>query len=99
MWETWAAGDISDARHASSPGTAYHRDVTRCRMLLRHRDGRVEETEVHGDGPITVGSFWRLPPHAADWWKVVSLRWGSEGHGVAELEPAALPAHLRRLET
>ena len=69
-------------------------------MLLRHSDGRVHETDVIGDGPITVGGYWRLPPHADHWWKVVALRWGGDGGpGVAELEPATLPPELRQLET
>jgi hypothetical protein len=69
-------------------------------MLLRHSDGRVEETDVIGDGPIMIGGYWRLPPHADHWWKVVTLRWGSDGGpGFAELEPAALPPQLRSLDT
>jgi hypothetical protein len=69
--------------------------MVHCRMILRHADGRVEETSVHGDGPIAVGSLLRLPPHADHWWKVVALRWpGDGGSGYAELEPTTLPPGL-----
>jgi hypothetical protein len=67
-------------------------------MILHHRDGRVEETDVQGDGVIGTGSLWRLPSSADHWWKVVALRWpGDGGDGVAELEPTELPPHLARL--
>lgn len=66
--------------------------MVRCRLILRHLDGRVEETDVSGDGPILWGSLWHLPPNADHWWKVVALRWnGDGGTGVAELEPTAAP--------
>jgi hypothetical protein len=76
----------------------YHRLMNHCRLILRHVDGRIEESNVHGDGPIMVGSYFKLPPHADHWWKIVALRWGAEGRGVAELEPTTLPPHLRKLE-
>jgi hypothetical protein len=69
-----------------------------CRMILRHADGRVEETDVRGEGPILVDSYWKLPPHGDGWWKVVSLRGGAEGGGVADLEPTTLPAHLSAVD-
>ena len=72
--------------------------MTHCRLILHHVDGRVEESSVDGDGPIMVGSYFKLPPHADHWWRVVALRWGTEGGGVAELEPTTLPPHLRKLE-
>lgn len=73
--------------------------MTQCRMILRHADGQVEETDVRGDGQITVGQYWQLPVHAEHWWKIVSLRWGSDGGpGVAELEPATLPPELEKLQ-
>jgi hypothetical protein len=71
-----------------------------CRMTLRHSDGRVEETEVRGDGAILPGSFWRLGKDSTQWWKVVSVRWmGTGGVGEADLEPAELPPHLAALES
>jgi|tagenome__1003787_1003787.scaffolds.fasta_scaffold20940939_3 hypothetical protein len=70
-----------------------------CRMTLHHTDGRVEETEVRGDGTILPGSFWRLGRDSTQWWKVVSVRWlGTGGVGEAELEPTELPPHLASLE-
>jgi hypothetical protein len=69
------------------------------RVLLHHLDGRVEESSLDGDGPLAVGAYCKLLPHADHWWKVVALRWGTEGRGFAELEPATLPEHLRGLET
>ena len=78
---------------------AYHRLMTQCRLILRHADGRVDETSVFGEGPIGMGSYFRLPDHAEHWWKVVALRWGGDGGpGVAELEPATLPPELEKLE-
>jgi hypothetical protein len=69
--------------------------MVNCRMILHHRDGRVEETSLSGDGAITLDSLWRLPNHADHWWKVVRLRWPGDGStGVAELEPADPPAEL-----
>ena len=74
--------------------------MTQCRLILRHDDGRVEETRVFGEGPIGTGSYFRLPEHAEHWWKVVALRSSGDGDpGVAELEPATLPPELERLET
>jgi hypothetical protein len=68
-------------------------------VLLHHLDGRVEESSLDGDGPIVVGSYFKLPPHADHWWEVVALRWGVEGGGYAEMKPTTLPPHLRKLET
>jgi hypothetical protein len=64
-----------------------------CRMILHHQDGRIDETNVFGDGPNGMGSLFKLPGHAEHWWKVVALRWYA-GKGVAELEPATPPAEL-----
>ena len=48
--------------------------MVRCRLIVHHADGRVEETEVRGDGaPIMPGSLFKLPPiDDKQWWKVVS---------------------------
>jgi hypothetical protein len=73
--------------------------MNHCRVVLHHVDGRVEESTLDGDGPIMMGSYVKLPPHADHWWKVVALRWGVEGRGYAEMEPTTLPPHLRKLET
>lgn len=70
-----------------------------CRLVLHHRDGRIEESSLDGDGPIAMGDYCKLPPHADHWWRVVALRWGAEGGGVAWLEPATLPERLRPLES
>ena len=72
--------------------------MAHCRLILHHVDGRVEESSVDGDGPIVMGSYFKLPPHADHWWKVVAVRWGAELGGVAELESTTLPAQLRKLE-
>ena len=78
---------------------AYHRLMTQCRLILRHADGRVDETSVFGEGPIEMESYFRQPDHTEHWWKVVALRWGRDGGpGVAELEPATLPPELEKLE-
>jgi hypothetical protein len=70
--------------------------VTQCRLLLRHDDGRAEETSVLGEGPIGMDSYLKLPDHADHWWKVVALRWGpTREQGFAELEPTTLPPQLR----
>src|SRR3954447_14421061 len=70
-----------------------------CRMTLHHTDGRVEETEVRGDGTIVPGSFWRLGRDSTQWGDVGRVRWwGPGGVGDAELEPAELPPHLASLE-
>jgi hypothetical protein len=66
-------------------------------MILHHEDGRIEETDVRGDGAITIGSYWRLPAASSQWWKIVALRWYA-GEGVAHLEPTELPPHLAGLE-
>jgi hypothetical protein len=71
--------------------------MNHCRLILHHLDGRVDESSLHGDGPILVDSYFKLP-HGDHWWKVVALRWGAKGGGLAELEPATLPPHLRKLE-
>jgi hypothetical protein len=72
--------------------------MTKCRMILHHADGRVEETSVCGEGPIAMGGYWRLPNSADHWWKVIALRWGGDGGpGVAELEPTTLPPELEKL--
>jgi len=74
--------------------------MTRCRLLLRHADGRFEETSVFGAGPLGMGGYLKLPEHADHWWKVVALRWGATPEqGFAELEPTTLPPHLRTRET
>ena len=69
-----------------------------CKMLLHHADGRIEETEVRGEGPIMPGALFRLAPTGEQWWKVVSVKWPAEGRGEAELEPTELPPHLAALE-
>jgi hypothetical protein len=72
--------------------------MVRCRLILSHADGRVEESDITGEGPIMVGAYFHLPPHAEHWWRVVALRWGGEGGtGVAELEPTELPPELLTL--
>jgi hypothetical protein len=66
-----------------------------CRMILHHADGRIEETDVRGDGVILPGSLWQLPASADHWWKVVGVRWPADGGtGVAELEPSVAPPPL-----
>jgi hypothetical protein len=72
--------------------------MAHCRLILHHLDGRVEESSLDGDGAVTVGGYFKLPPHADHWWKVVALRWGAERGGVAELEPTELPADLAKLD-
>ena len=70
--------------------------MTHCRLILHHTDGRVEESSVYGNWPIVMAAT--SSSHADHWWKVVALRCGAEGGGVAELESTTLPAHLRKLE-
>ena len=66
------------------------------KLILHHRDGRIEESSLDGEGPFMPDSLVHLPPHADHLWKVRSLRWnGDGGMGVAELEPTEeLPRHL-----
>lgn len=69
------------------------------RLLLHHRDGRVEESSLDGHGPFGPEDFVHLPPHADHWWQVRSLRWEGDGRrGFAELEPVdELPPGLPQL--
>jgi hypothetical protein len=72
-----------------------------CKLTVHHADGRVEETEIHGEGTIIPGSFFKLPPvDEKQWWKVVSVRWlAGQNAGEADLEPTELPPHLAKLES
>lgn len=66
------------------------------RLLLRHRDGRTEESSLDGDEPLMPDAVLHLMPHADHWWKVRTLRVDGDGRtGFAELEPTELPPHLR----
>ena len=61
-------------------------------LILHHRDGRVEESSLDGDGPFMPDGVLLLPGHADHWWKVKSLRWDAQGgSGLAELEPVDEP--------
>jgi len=78
----------------------YDPRVIACHLILHHEDGRIEETDVWGEGGITPGSFFKLPPiDEKQWWKVVSVRWrAGRDAGEADLEPVDLPPHLAKLE-
>jgi hypothetical protein len=68
------------------------------RLILHHRDGRVEESSLMGEGPFMFDGVIHLPPHADHWWRVSSLRWNGDGKsGVAELEPTERPPELQTL--
>jgi hypothetical protein len=71
------------------------------RLLLHHRDGRLEESSLDGEGPFGPDGFAYLPPHGDHWWKIRSLRWdGDGGGGFAELEPVDdLPPGIAVLPT
>ena len=71
------------------------------RLLFHHRDGRLEESSLDGEGPFGPEGFVHLPPHADQWWRVRSLRWDGDGRkGFAELERVGeLPPELARLSS
>src|SRR4051795_11335547 len=68
-------------------------------LTLHHRDGRVEESSLDGDGPFMPDGVLLLPSHADHWWKVRSLRWDAQrAVGFADLEPTdEPPPELARL--
>jgi hypothetical protein len=63
--------------------------VVHIHLTLHHRDGRVEESSLDGDGPFLPDALLHLPTHADHLWTVRSLRWEAQrGTGFAELEPS-----------